>query len=49
MEKGYIVDGEILKVWKDPLAGIYIIDFPSVSVKICEDDFLKIKKDLKQL
>ena len=39
-----LFDGEILKCWKEP--GIYIIDFPTLQIKIPEDDWDKVKEEM---
>ena len=43
----YLHDGKVVKAWKEP--GLYIIDFPSVSVRVSEDDIKEVLKDFSKI
>ena len=43
----YLHDGKSVKAWKEP--GIYIIDFPSVSVRVAEDDIKEVLNDFSKI
>ncbi len=42
-----IAEGKIATLWKEP--GIYTLDFPSVSIRIAEDQMGEVIEDLENM
>ncbi len=42
-----IFEGKSVSMWKEP--GIYILDFPVVSLKIADDQVEEVIEDLKKI
>ena len=42
-----IFAGETVSLWKEP--GIYVLDFPSVSIRIAEDQIDEVVEDFEKI
>jgi len=42
-----IFNGKAVSIWKEP--GIYVLDFPIVSIRISEDQIKEVIKDFEKI